>query len=244
MKYDYKKGKDDIQAILDNSTKIEDKIIPKDDSDFTYGNGIKSWVGSIFVDIIGSTDLIQNTNELQVAKILRAFSSEIITIMNSSDNMRQIGIRGDCVYGVFISPTKEDTYELANIAFHINTLISMLNKLFQKKGYKNIAVGIGVAIGSHKDLIIKAGKKGTGINDRIWIGKAVVDACNLANKAGRDGRKTIGFSKNTYDNFINILVDKNEDKDVKSWFCYDANTAAYYANIIKVEFDNWIDENI
>ena len=50
----------------------------------------------------------------------------------------------------------------------------MLNKLFSKKGFPNIKVGIGVGIG--EDLIVKAGKKGTGINDRIWIGKAVIDA--------------------------------------------------------------------
>src|SRR5699024_11063781 len=112
---------------------------------------------------------------------LRSFSSEIITIMNSSDNVREIGIRGDCVYGVFFCPTKQSIYELANIAFHINTLIKMLNKLFIQNGYHQIEVGIGVSIGNHKDLIIKAGKKGTGINDKIWIGDAVVNACNIAN---------------------------------------------------------------
>lgn len=244
MMYDYKKGKEDIEKILENDTEILEKDIPSNDDNFTYGNGIKSWVGSIFVDIVGSTELIKNNDELEVSKILRSFSSEIITIMNSSDNVREIGIRGDCVYGVFFCPTKQSIYELANIAFHINTLIKMLNKLFIQNGYHQIEVGIGVSIGNHKDLIIKAGKKGTGINDKIWIGDAVVNACNIANVAGRNSKEKIGFSSNTYDNLIDILQKKNSGKNVKNWFRYDVNDKVYYANIIKVEFDKWIDENL
>lgn len=244
MMYDYKRGKEDIEKILENNTEILEKDIPKNDDNFTYGNGIKSRVGSVFVDIVESTELIKNNNELEISKILRSFSSEIITIMNSSDNVREIGIRGDCVYGVFFCPTKQSTYELANIAFHINTLVKMLNKLFQKKDYHQISVGIGVSIGNHKNLIIKAGKKGTGINDKIWIGDAVVNACNIANEAGRNSNDTIGFSSNTYDNFIDILEKNNPGKNVRNWFSYDSYTKTYYANIVKSGFDKWIDDNI
>ena len=244
MMYDYKKGKEDVEKILKNDTEILEKDIPSNDDNFTYGNGIKSWVGSIFVDIVGSTELIKNNDELEVSKILRSFSSEIITIMNSSVNVREIGIRGDCVYGVFFCPTKQSTYELANIAFHINTLVKMLNKLFIQNGYHQIEVGIGVSIGDHKDLIIKAGKKGTGINDKIWIGDAVVNACNIANLAGRNSKERIGFSSNTYANFIDILQKNNPGENVKNWFNYDINDKAYYADIVKTEFNNWINDNI
>lgn len=244
MMYDYKKGKEDVEKILKNDTEILEKDIPSNDDNFTYGNGIKSWVGSIFVDIVGSTELIKNNDELEVSKILRSFSSEIITIMNSSVNVREIGIRGDCVYGVFFCPTKQSTYELANIAFHINTLVKMLNKLFIQNGYHQIEVGIGVSIGEHKDLIIKAGKKGTGINDKIWIGDAVVNACNIANLSGRNSKERIGFSSNTYANFIDILQKNNPGENVKNWFNYDINDKAYYADIVKTEFNNWINDNI
>ena len=42
----------------------------------------------------------------------------------------------------------------------------------------------------------------TGIKDRIWIGKAVIDACVLADKAGRNGNAIIGVSSLAYENFI------------------------------------------
>lgn len=244
MYYDYKEGKKKIEEILNNNTEIQKKEVPKDDSNFTYDNGIKSWIGSIFVDIVGSKKLIEGEKDIVVAKVLRSFTSEIISIMNSSDNARQIGVRGDCVYGVFSTPYQSDIYELLTISTYINCLIKMLNKLLTKKGLPNIKVGIGIGVG--EDLIIKAGKKGTGINDRIWIGKAVIDACVLADKAGRNGNDVIGVSSLTYDNFIEKLTENNSD--APTWFTqkydYDLNKYSYYGNIINTEFNDWIKENL
>ena len=182
--YSFDDGKKRIEEILKNNEEIEEKNVPKDDGEFTYSNGIKSWIGSIFVDIVKSSEIIGKEEDIKVSKILRSFSSELITIMNSSNNVREIGIRGDCVYGIYSTPTKKDTYELVDISAYINTCIKMLNKLFEKENLKQIRVGIGVSVG--QDLIVKAGKKGSGINDKIWIGNAVVKACNLANVAGRN----------------------------------------------------------
>lgn len=243
MGYNYIEGHKKIKEILSNNTSIsKEKTLPKDDSQFTYGNGVKSWVGSIFIDIIGSTNLIKNTNELTVSKMLRAFTSECISVLNLSDNMRQIGVRGDCVYGIYSSPYQSDIHELLIIACYLNTLVRMLNKEFTKKGYPNISVGIG--IGAGEDLIIKAGAKGTGINDKIWIGDAVVDACNLANKAGRNGKKTIGLSSVVYNNVIDIEKNNHADKDISSWFTRDFYDNAYYCSMIMTDFDDWIDKNL
>lgn len=244
MYYDYKEGKKKIEEILNNNTEIQNKNIPKDDSDFTYDNGIRSWIGSIFVDIVGSKKLIEGEKDIVVAKVLRSFTSEIISIMNSTNNARQIGVRGDCVYGVFSTPYQSDILELLTLSSYINCLVNMLNKLFSKKGFPNINVGIGIGVG--EDLIVKAGKKGTGINDRIWIGKAVIDACVLADKAGRNGNGIIGVSSLAYNNFIEKLEESNSE--ARSWFTqkydYDINSSTYYANVINTDFDDWIKENL
>lgn len=244
MYYDYKEGKKKIEEILNNNTEIQNKNIPKDDSNFTYDNGIRSWIGSIFVDIVGSKKLIEGEKDIVVAKVLRSFTSEIISIMNSTNNARQIGVRGDCVYGVFSTPYQSDILELLTLSSYINCLVNMLNKLFSKKGFPNINVGIGIGVG--EDLIVKAGKKGTGINDRIWIGKAVIDACVLANKAGRNGNGIIGVSSLAYNNFIEKLEESNSE--ARSWFTqkydYDINSSTYYANVINTDFDDWIKENL
>ena len=243
--YDFKEGKKRIQEILKNNAEIIKKDVPKEDNEFTYENGIRAWIGAIFVDIVGSSDIIEKEEEKKVSKILRSFTSELIAIMNSSVNVREIGIRGDCVYGIYSTPKKNDTKELFDIAAYINTCISMLNKLFKKENLKQINVGIGVSIG--EDLIVKAGKKGSGINDKIWIGNAVVKASNLSNISGRRGKHVIGFSKLAYDNFIDIVVEEHTSKneqEIKSWFNYDYTQNAYFANIVYPSEVEWIEKNI
>lgn len=115
----------------------------------------------------------------------------------------------------------------------------MINKLLTTKGFKNISVGIGVSIG--EDLIVKAGQKGSGINDRIWIGDAVVRASKLSNIAGRQGKNTIGFSSIAYENFIEELEKRVPCS--KSWFTYDYTQNAYFTYLTMREFEKWIDNN-
>ena len=131
------------------------------------------------------------------------------------------------------------------MASYINTSMKMINKLLKKQGLKMIEVGIGVSIG--EDLIVKAGKKGTGINDKIWIGDAVVKACNLANVAGRNGKDIIGFSSLAYENFIDILIENVKNKteqEIKNWFKYDYSNKAYFADIVYPDSVEWIEKNI
>ncbi len=92
-----------------------------------------------------------------VAKIIKSFSSEVIEILCDSNYCNEIGIRGDCVYAVYSTPTKNDTYEIADNAFRINTLLKMLNNLFENKKYLKIIAGIRVSTAG--ELVIKAGRK-------------------------------------------------------------------------------------
>lgn len=102
--YTYEESKKAVEAILSSSTKIVNKsFVPTSDSEFTYENGIKAWVGALFVDIVNSSKLFQTAGE-HTARIMRSFCSEIISILKDNDNYREIGIRGDCVYAIFSCP--------------------------------------------------------------------------------------------------------------------------------------------
>jgi hypothetical protein len=52
--------------------------------------------------------------------------------------------------------------------------------------------------------MVKAGYKGSKINDVIWMGDVVNSACHLANKAGRKGLKPIAISEEAYSKLDNI----------------------------------------
>ena len=98
--YDYKQGKNRVESIFDNYMEIEEKNKLPSDDNFTFENGYLSWVTAVFVDIRDSTTIFSNNDE-PTAKLVRAFTSEIIEILRVDDNLREIGIRGDCVYAIY-----------------------------------------------------------------------------------------------------------------------------------------------
>ncbi|MBD5099715.1 MAG: adenylate cyclase [Clostridiales bacterium] len=233
--YNFKNSKSNIINILKSKTPIEDKEKIPANQEFTYANAVRTWVSAIFVDIKSSSELFKNRDE-KLARLLRAFTSEIITIFQDSNNYNQIGIRGDCVYAIYSTPQKDDIKDVFDIAVKTNTFMKMFNKLLTEQGYSNIGVGIG--LGTDKQLIIKAGRSGTGINDKIWIGDAVVDASNLSSIANRYGYKKIAMNSCFYNN-----IKKYYEK--KPWFNYISNSTYYNdgfyeCDIVNTEFDNWI----
>lgn len=243
--YDYKDSKSNIINILKSQTPIEKKNAIPVDSAFTYENGILTWVSAIFVDIENSTKLFNTKNE-KLARLMRAFTSEVICIFQDNKNYNQIGIRGDCVYSIYDVESKDDLVEVFRIAYRLNTFLKMFNKIITNYGYKEINAGIGV--GCDEDLIIKAGRTGTGINDKIWIGKAVVDASNLSSVAARNGISNIAMSPLFHDNVIEIL--KKENAKYASWIkphkkdYYSNYVDFYHCDVIQIDFNNWINNGM
>lgn len=243
--YDYKAGKQRIKNILDNTLEvIESAKIPKDEN-FTYSNAHYGWVTGVFIDIRDSTHLFTENNKVVVSKVVRSFTSEIIEILRSDPLLREIGIRGDCVYAIYTSPTQQDTYECVDKVIYINTFIKMLNKLLRQKGFPNIEVGIGLS--TAQELVVKAGRKDVGINNSVWIGDAVTKAANLSSLGNKNGHQSIVMSDLTYLNMIDNLKNGNEQQDVESWFTerYDEKYGIYYdADVIKIEFNEWISDGM
>ncbi|MBQ8528554.1 MAG: adenylate cyclase [Clostridia bacterium] len=243
--YNYAQGKQRIIDILDSKTDIEKSTnIPKSDEEFTYENGIKAWVGALFVDIRNSSDYFTENKPDIVARVIRAFCSEIITILSKNDSYRQIGIRGDCVYAIYSCPTKAELESIMEDAIWINTFQKMFKKILSKKGFPTFSYGIG--LGLSEDLIVKAGKKGTGINDLVWIGDAVVDAANMSSIGNKDGFDPIVMDSCFYGNIKDLAVtSENKYGDwIYEKYSYTLKKTVYHGTIIKTAFNDWIEEKL
>ena len=169
---------------------------------------------------------------------MRAFTSEVIAILSQDDKQYQIGIRGDCVYGIYSSNSKKDDVTVFDYACDINTFIKMFNSLSQNYGYKEISVGIGV--GSGHDLIIKAGKARAGINDKIYIGDALVYASNLCNIASTQQYNPIAIDSNVYKNVVEA------HPEYSKWLKFARNYSCvpnefYHCKMITSGFNKWIE---
>lgn len=248
MNYDYKKGKENILNILESKTEIIKQKIPKNDTEFTYENGIKSWIASIFIDIVDSSSLFKNQKEDIVSRIIRSFASEIISILQSDENLRKIGLRGDAVYAVYSVEYKNDLLSVFRLAYEINTFMIMFNKLLKNNQFPTITAGIG--LGASEDLVIKAGRKNYGYNDLIFIGSAVVDASKLSEEANRQAIGGIAMNPFFYQNIIEEL--KIENPEYLNWikakytsnYGYAREVKFYHCDIVLSDFEKWIKEGM
>lgn len=78
--YDYKNRKKEVEDILDNTDEVNEvKRFPRNE-DFTYTNGYKAWASAIFVDLRDSTTLFSEHDDVEISKVIRGFTSEIIEI--------------------------------------------------------------------------------------------------------------------------------------------------------------------
>lgn len=245
--YDYKERKIKVEEILDNTDKINEvEKFPRDD-DFTYTNGYKAWAGAIFVDLRDSTTLFSEDDEVKIAKVIRGFTSEIIEILrkDTDDYLKEIGIRGDCVFAVYSATQKEDLYDIANRAFYVNTYMEMLNKLLSERDLPNIKSGIGLA--ANETLAVKAGRKSSGINNLVWIGESVTIAAKLSDIGNKDGISPIVMSELFYYNYIEIQKQKQPSDNVEDWWTKktDSNYGSYYhGDVVVKSFNEWIKDGM
>lgn len=225
--FDFEKSRIRIEEILNSKTDIEEVYsISNDEDGFTYENGVRTWIGAMFIDIRNSTDYFKDNNAEKVARVMRAFASEIIEILRQNEKYIQIGIRGDCVYAIYSAPAQQDLQAIMCDACLVNTFHEMFQEILKKKGWPTFEIGIG--LGASKDLVIKAGRKGTGINDNIWIGDAVIDASKLSNEGSTSGIEPIVMDCCFYDN-------------IKDFYANDTNK---YSNFIHRVWSSKLSEHV
>lgn len=244
--YDYKERKKKVEGILDNTDAVNEvQKFPKDEN-FTYENGYKAWASAIFIDLRNSTSLFTSEDDVNTSKVIRGFTSEIIEILRQDtdkEDLKEIGIRGDCVYGIYSTPFKETIFDVGNRAVYINTYLKMLNRLLVGRGLPSIKAGIGLA--ASETLAVKAGRKHSGINNLVWIGNAVATAAKLSDLGNKNGIDPIVMSSIFYSNYMDIK--RTEQPEAESWWVQKTDESYgefWHANVIKTTFNNWIEDGM
>lgn len=224
---------DDILSASNDDYIDNENSIPSRDK-LTYKNGYYVNITALFIDIVDSSKLTDGRKRPTLAKMYRCFLSECVAIMNSWTMCKEININGDCVWGVFETPKKSDVDNVISVAAQLNSMVKILNYKLKKKKYDTISIGIGIDDG--RALMVKAGYSGSGINDVIWMGDVVNSACHLANKAGRNARKTIIVTAQVYNNL------NEHHKGLLNSYT-DNNVTRYEGDIVRTAMEEWYKEN-
>ncbi|PFO90707.1 adenylate/guanylate cyclase domain-containing protein [Bacillus cereus] len=218
-----------IDEILDSSSLFDTKKeIPKRD-ELTYNNGYYVNCSAIFIDLRGSSKLPEIHQPRVLAKIYRAYISEMVALLNGSILCKEINIVGDCVSAIFETPSKANIDQVFSLACSMNALINILNYKLEKRRYKPIKAGIGLAYG--RVLMIKAGYSGSGIHDVVWMGDAVNQASKMCAKANKDGIDPIVLTEVFYNN----LKENN-----KKYFKKPLLENFYHVDLVNVEMNRWL----
>lgn len=232
--YDYLASSKRIREILDQPAGAFEEVDNLPDRDrLTFTNGFYGTCTALFIDIRDSSGLTAKHKRPTLAKIYRAFISEMVAVLNSDPFVREVNIVGDCVWAVYRTPNKRDIDDVFEIAAKAETLRRLLNHHYAKKGIDPIRLGIGVDWG--RALMIKAGYNGSGINEVIYMGDVVNHAAHLAHEAGRGWQPPIFVSSDFYSNL-------NDDNQALLQGQYVQGLGSVYTgNVIDSAMNTWLE---
>jgi class 3 adenylate cyclase len=232
--YDFNRSIERVSEVLNGSDSLyeDKKSIPSRDS-LTFNNGVYVECSAIFIDIRGSKILNGKHTRPVLAKIYKTYISELIAVLKNHTKISEMYIEGDSVWGICDTPNKEDINELFSVGGQASSLIDILNIKYEKKGYSELTVGIGMSYGS--SLMIKSGYKGSGINEVVWLGKLVGEAaelCSYGNSTYNDSEMMVSnvFYNNLKDSYKKLLH-RNQARN------------CYQGNIINMTMNEWVKQN-
>ena len=233
MNYDIERSSKRIDDILNLNNNAFEELseIPSRDK-LTFANGFYINVGAIFVDIRDSSNLTDEHKRPTLAKLYRSYISEVVAIINSYDDCKEINIVGDCVSAIFNARYQEQLQAMFSCAGKINSLVKILNYKLRKKNIQTISIGIGLAYG--RTLMIKAGYSGSSINDVVWMGDVVNEASNLCNKANKGTNKCI---------LVDEDIQNNLTDELKKLLKYNYNEHCYEGDFVNCAMEDWYEEN-
>lgn len=232
--YDYTNSLDRIDELLRSAdAEYTDSDGVPARASLTFANGFYVDVTVLFIDMRDSKALSEKHTRPVLAKIYRAFISELVAVLRGNTKISEIYIEGDGVWAVFDTRTKTDVNEAFQSAYTAASLVDILNIKLSRKGYAPISVGIGLDDG--ESLYIKAGYKGSGINEVVWIGRVVGQAATLCKNGNRTWLdREIMVSSVVYGN----LNDHN-----KSLLVWNDERGCYHGNVVQTGMHQWVTEN-
>jgi adenylate cyclase len=192
---------DKVKAIMDEEFKIEDVTYVPDikNSKLTFGNtGLRFEATVLYIDMRGSTEILNKHNKASVAKMHMAYFHTIIKITKDLGGEVR-SFNGDSLLVFFQGTTQVTLSNAVEAAMKIKYMISNSEGGINKYLSKYSALNFGIGIDDGHLLCTKIGVGGDSNNqDLMWIGNAVNKATVISDT--RQDPSHIGISSWVYGN--------------------------------------------
>lgn len=221
----------DILNASDLNFSEVDEIPSRDELTFT--NGFYVNCAALFADIRGSSGLPTKYKRPVLARIYRSYLSEVVAILNGSAFCKEIVITGDCASGIFDARYKVGIQAVFGAAAKVNSMVRVLNYRLRKRNIEPITVGIGMSYG--RALMVKAGYSGSGINDVVWMGEVVNEACKLGNFGNA--------SNGDHPLMVSEVFRSNLTEHQQGLLSWNYTRGCYHGNVVDIAMDEWYEQN-
>jgi class 3 adenylate cyclase len=232
--YDFEASRNRIDEILTGAdAAYEEKTSIPARTSLTYANGYYVRASALFVDLRRSSELAQAHTRPVLAKIYRAYISEVVAVLKGNFKVQEISIEGDGVWAIFDTPMKSDIDGVLETAARVASLVDALNIKLAAKNYSKIEIGIGLDYG--ESLYIKAGYNGSGINEVVWIGSVVGTAAHLCKNGNR-----------TYldrEVMVSEAFAQNLKEEYRKLLTWNASRGCHQGDIWNVVMNDWVTQN-
>lgn len=227
--------KDDISnavnSILDGSMNVDEiDFVPDINTNgLTFGLTGKRFKNvCLFIDMRGSTAILEKHNANTVIKIHKAFFITIVKIVRFYDGEVR-SFNGDSILAFYPGDNSTAIENAVKSAMQLKYLLLIDENSLKSKVYKryetNIDIGIGLDIGS--TTASKVGQSGYNNQDLIWIGSNVNRSVKISDD--RCSNYNIGISKRLYDRLPNsVKYCKSKDMWNCTKFNYNNNSEYIY----------------
>ena len=186
--------KDDIVGRLkemlatgDYSITDSDSIPGPGDNRVTFGNtGVRFWASTLYIDMRGSTKVLNQFKAHNVAKIHKAYLYTATTLIADAGGQIR-SYNGDSILAFFQGQANTATNKAIKTAMQIQWLLTedSVKKLFEP--YQH-ALDFGIGIDNGQVLCVKAGRaQNANHSDLIWLGDAVNRATVLSDRGRSPG---------------------------------------------------------
>ncbi|MFD4969872.1 adenylate/guanylate cyclase domain-containing protein [Streptomyces sp. NPDC058424] len=222
------------EYLTDTKQNFEEVDSLPDRDKLTFSNGYYANCSAIFVDIRDSSKLPNHYKRPRLARIYRAYLSELVAIFNGDTNTREINIAGDATWAVINTPYKADIDGVFFLAAQANSMAKVLNYEMRKASY-DVPIKIGIGMSWGRALMVKAGHNGSGINDVVYMGDVVNQAAKLANYGNSNWNVPALVTSSV---FYSNLNDHN-----KGLLSYDSMRQCYTGDVVSMAMEDWYKEN-
>lgn len=180
--------KDDISGRLKeilapgDYTITESESIPgPGDQRLSFGNtGVRFWASTLYIDMRGSTKVLNQHQAHTVAKIHKAYLYTATTLIAAAGGQIR-SYNGDSILAFFPKNFKSTIQSAVKTAMEIKYMLAEVTRP-EFERYHPLNFGIGVDHG--QILCVKAGRAGNdNQNDFVWLGNAVNKATVLSDRA-------------------------------------------------------------